>query len=63
MHLQAAADLREENKILMSDESGKLAKDRQAQILKNARLADILGAGGLPKIARLDVSLTPPPAS
>jgi hypothetical protein len=58
MHLQAAKDLRVEIARISAEEyaGAEAAMGRQAQLEKNARLADILGAGGLPMVARLDVS-------
>lgn len=58
MHLQAAKDLRDEIGRISAEEyvGAEAVLGRQAQLEKNARLADILGAGGLPKVARLDVS-------
>lgn len=58
MHMQAAEDLRAEGARLSAEASTNAedAAERQAQLEKNAKLADILGAGGLPKVARLDVS-------
>ncbi|KAG0667470.1 hypothetical protein C6P46_000001, partial [Rhodotorula mucilaginosa] len=60
MHLQAAKDLRVEIARISAEEyaGAEAAMGRQAQLEKNARLADILGAGGLPMVARLDTCAT-----
>ncbi|GAA5862582.1 hypothetical protein JCM3774_001069 [Rhodotorula dairenensis] len=60
MHMQAAEDLRAEV-VRLSAESkvdSEVAAKTQAQMEKNAKLADILGAGGLPRVARLDTCAT-----
>lgn len=56
--MQAAEDLRAEIALLSAEETttARDGVERQTQLERNAKLADILGAGGLPKVARLDVS-------
>ncbi|GAA5976441.1 hypothetical protein JCM10908_005502 [Rhodotorula pacifica] len=60
MHMQAAEDLRAEVARMSAEVTvdAEAAAERRAQIEKNAKLADILGAGGLPKVARLDTCAT-----
>lgn len=59
MHMQAAEDLHNEVVRLSAepDVDSEATAKRRAQLERAARLADILGAGGLPRVARLDVSV------
>lgn len=67
MHIQAGADLAAEanaKKLELEAERRKSGKHLDTEVVsldssveENLRLAEILGAGGLPKVARLDVSV------